>query len=396
MKNFRALLTSVTSLISIAFIIAVFKLALPVKAEANLDISKDDFKRWSILLEKDSENETATYQDLISKQAVKLTIGLNSDREKALAFAIWIAANWRNASENPIIHNSVDSKSMLAKFINRTGKCGTRTKIFNDMAKVAGLKSQRYSIYNFGKVGGGHTAPQVFWDDKWHFFDVTYSGYFEKSGRILSFDEIVKLGDDALNYLVAFDSFGDVEKIELPSSKWKFVDNAQRMSETYSYKNLLKAGSRGFVGEPTPVTLQFSMSPGDFLGSLDKRGRDVFKQGKEKQKSEQLHRMGFSSVPFFQKIILEKLEPGKTYRYQLDIARSTFKKKKWNFRKDAEMFKANSTNCEITLGNTFGNNSGQWVIDVKALTKSCTLNIDHNILKRGKFIVIDKIQFSEL
>ena len=60
------------------------------------------------------------------------------------------------------------------------------------------------------------------------------------------------------------------------------------------------------------------------------------------------------------------------------------------------MFKANSTNCEITLGNTFGNNSGQWVIDVKALTKSCTLNIDHNILKRGKFIVIDKIQFSEL
>ena len=122
------------------------------------------------------------------------------------------------------------------------------------MAKVAGLKSQRYSIYNFGKVGGGHTAPQVFWDDKWHFFDVTYSGYFEKSGRILSFDEIVKLGDDALNYLVAFDSFGDVEKIELPSSKWKFVDNAQRMSETYSYKNLLKAGSRGFVGEPTPVT----------------------------------------------------------------------------------------------------------------------------------------------
>jgi hypothetical protein len=377
-------------LLFIILIIAVLTIILSVGPGSNLYFSRNDFKRWQILQEKDGVSEKNVYYYLISQQAFKLTTGLNTDREKAMALATWIAANWRNASTDPIIHNSHKSKSNLAKFINPTGACGTRTKIFNDMAKAVGLKSQRYSIYNFGGVGRGHTATQVFYDNKWHFFDVTYSGYFEKSGKILSFDEIVNLGDDALNYLVAFDSFGDVYGRNLHSSQWKFVDNAKRMARIYNYKNLLKASSRGFVGKPIPVTLQFAMSPGDFLGSLDNSSRDVLEQGIKKQKSEQINLMGFSSVPFFQKITLENLELDKTYRYEFNIVRSKIKKK-WNFN-------ASSKNCKITKGNTFSYNSknvSQWVIEINPLSKTCSINIDHNILIRNNILVIDRISFSE-
>jgi transglutaminase-like putative cysteine protease len=142
----------------IVFMIGFVGVGIPDKFVVASEISEVKLKRWAILSERDGKNEKATYRGLISKQAIQLVTGLKSDREKALAIASWIAANWRNASENTAVHNSHNSKSMLAKFINRTGACGTRTSIFVDMAKAAGLKVGRYSIYNFGRVGAGHTA----------------------------------------------------------------------------------------------------------------------------------------------------------------------------------------------------------------------------------------------
>ncbi len=353
----------------------------------NFSPAKVDLEKWKRLNKRDGKEERKIYKRLVAQQSAELVRGLTTDREKAIALAKWIAGNWRNPSKDPVVHASHNSSSYLAKFLNRTGACGTRTGIYISLAKAVGLKVKPYSIYNFGKVGSGHTAAQVFWDGKWHYMDVTYSGYFEKDGDILSFDEVVSLGASATDYLVPFESFGDVYGRNHPISKWRLVDNSERMKRVYAPEMLASANSRGFVGDAAPVTLKFAMKPGDSLGTVDGNGKDVFKQERKHNKSEQLERMGFTSVPFFQEIHLQKLQPGQTYRYQIDFFGSKLKK--------GDLFEANSKNCTLKAGQKF-DGVGSWVIEVQVNSDHCTLDITHNILDPNRFLEVDMLQFGEL
>lgn len=353
------------------------------------------FSRVTRLLEQDQEQQKATpktrddrlYLFILGQKVDQLVDGLQTDREKAVAIAQWIGTKWRNASVLDRALQSHSSGSKLDQTLYRTGACANRSTIFVHMAELAGLRAKLFSIYNFGRVGDGHTAVQVYYDDGWRFFDPSYAGFFEKEGRILSFQEILSEKDQALSYLVPIGRSGDVwYKSRWNPLTWRPVDNTRRMSKVYAPKNLARAHANGFVGDPTPITLKFSMTPGDQLGSIDQGNRDVYRDVRKFQKSEQLERMGFTSVPFFQQIDLTNLKPETTYSYELSTYRSNLK--------EAHEFAAEATGCKIVSGGKFSG-SGTWKIRLNSHAESCKLTIKHNIFDRARYVLVDQISFKE-
>ena len=314
--------------------------------------------------------------------------GATSDREKALLLAAWVGTHWRNASSLEKVNASHTSGDNFSRWVHRTGACGTRVTIFVNMAEIAGLRVQRFSVYNFGKVGSGHTAAQVFWDDKWHYFDVTYAGYFEKNGEILSYEEMLIESEagNLYDYMVPFEDFGDYYGRSNKPKNWRPVQNQERMRRTYHPENMRKGTSYGFVGFPDPVTLYFALPPGIEIGRLDGQFNDVREDGINLNVSEQLERMGFSSVPFFYDISVPEVEPDTSYTLRYDIQKARVP--------DGALFEISSLNCTITQGNQFmpDAGTGSWVIEFESGSEvQCDLSITHDIGTRGQFLFIDKI-----
>lgn len=336
------------------------------------------------ILPEDVTTEDLAFKWMIRTEAERITAGLASERDKALALARWIGTKWRNVSALELVSDSHDKGSWIERFVYRTGACGTRANIYVFMAEAVGLRAKVFSIYNFGHVGAGHTAVQVEWDGKWHFIDVTYAGWFEKDGDVLSFAEIAALGAGALDYLVPIETEADSYWTDrLNPLTWRRVDNRERMSRVYSAGNLALSQSNGFVLDPTPVTLRFGMVPGDSIGEIDASGRDVFRS----DKSEQLGRMGFSSVPFFHEISLGGLEPGRRYVYRVDF---------WGAKMAGQkpFFTAESAGCSIVSGADYRPDAlAPWAIELQAASADCVLSIKHNVLRRGRFLEVDRVAF---
>lgn len=148
-----------------------------------------------------------------------------SDADKAIVIARWVAAN--NTNQPTERHGP--------------HLCGHRSTIFELLAKRADLQVSRLAIGNF--AGSGHTAVEVWYDGAWHFLDVTYAGYFERDGRILSFQEIQASPEQAIAGMVVFDGTRDLWPDGRP------VDNRERMALNYTAENIRSA----VVLEPTPA-----------------------------------------------------------------------------------------------------------------------------------------------
>ncbi|MDA0824410.1 MAG: hypothetical protein O3C28_18600 [Proteobacteria bacterium] len=368
----------------------------------------DPLERAGLVLQGEITKEDVSSDDrlmlwLLGQKADDLTRDLSTDREKAIAIAEWIGTHWQNVSPLEAVRRSHSGDSRLENLIYRTGACGARSNIFVHMARLANLNAKRFSIYNFGAVGSGHTAAQVEWDGKWHFFDVTYAGYFERSGDILSFDELRELGDMAKDHLVVFDNRGDHypcgKSIRLnidPGCRdrlnpltWSRIDNRERMTRVYSGENLAQSDAAGFVGDPTPVTLAFSMSPGEALGQIDGSYDDVRRAARKMRKSEQIERMGFTSVPFYQSIELVDLKPDVAYAYTIEISRKAGK---------GFIFTADARGCRIISGARYepDESAGAWKIEIASETASCNISVSHDARRPGSFIAVDRIAFTEI
>lgn len=67
------------------------------------------------------------------------------------------------------------------------------------MCEAIGTKANVFNLYNFGRVGVGHTAAEAYCNGKWHYFDPTYAGYFMINGDVLSWAEIKSNPNLAIN-----------------------------------------------------------------------------------------------------------------------------------------------------------------------------------------------------
>lgn len=152
---------------------------------------------------------------------VNLKPGMSTE-EKSIALSEWIVRNSTNYHPIKNVHG-------LPFF----GRCGYRATVFEALAHRAGMKVARVAIENFAE--SGHTAVEVFYDDGWHFFDVTYAGYFRMDGKILSFAEIQAHPRKAI---------GNVVVIEGSLDRWpdgREVDNHDRMALNYTEANITNA-----------------------------------------------------------------------------------------------------------------------------------------------------------
>jgi hypothetical protein len=157
------------------------------------------------------------------------------DEEKAIAIAHWVSANSTNQLVGP--------DPPLVPFY---GRCGHRATVFLQLARRAGLEARRVQFERFGD--GGHAAAEVRYGGGWHYFDVTYAGYFRKDGEILSFDEIRAAADDAIEHAVVFEFTHDHWSDGRP------VDNRQRMRQNYTPERIRGAVVQPSVGRPTDRT----------------------------------------------------------------------------------------------------------------------------------------------
>lgn len=165
-----------------------------------------------------SHTRMDTYWELASRS---LRAGMN-DEERSIALASWIARNGTNDHQRKV-DDGVPFLSL----------CGYRSTVFQRLGARAGLLVRRVALDDF--AGSGHAAVEVHYDGTWHFYDVTYAGYFRVGGRVLAFDEVQARPAWALAGLVVLD--GSIDR-------WgdgKPVDNTERMRLNYTPENLRAA-----------------------------------------------------------------------------------------------------------------------------------------------------------
>jgi hypothetical protein len=149
-----------------------------------------------------------------------------SDEAKAVAIAAWVAA-----------HSSNEPAGPDAPVPPIRGLCGQRAGAFVELARRAGLRAARLDFARFGS--SAHSAAQAWYDGGWHYFDVTYAGYFRVGGRILAFEEIQADPAAALAGMVVLPGGG--------LDRWSdgtVVDNAQRMRQAYTPEAIATAEPR--------------------------------------------------------------------------------------------------------------------------------------------------------
>lgn len=84
------------------------------------------------------------------------------------------------------------------KFVveEKIGACGTFTNVFNALMAANGFKARIINLYNYPTNELGHTVSEVYYDNKWHLYDTTFSAYFTDdpsnviNPNVLSFEEI--------------------------------------------------------------------------------------------------------------------------------------------------------------------------------------------------------------
>lgn len=208
-----------------------------------------------------------------------------SDDQIAEALARWVVNNSTNARWVPedalysLPEGARGSDDALLPF---HGLCGDRSLLFEYLCLRGGLTVSVFNMYNFSAPGHGHSCAQVFYDDEWHFYDVTYAGMFVVNDKVLSFAEIRADPISALAGMVVFEPTGDIRdyySIGLP------VNNNVRMDDVYTEEAVANAISTSFLGSgnlvPLKVIFDLSNLPmyvGDLAGTASDLNRDGSRQ----------------------------------------------------------------------------------------------------------------------
>jgi hypothetical protein len=202
-----------------------------------------------------------------------------SEEEKVLAICKWISENISNRE------NDYDSSMSVYNDIygwlgGRKGLCGARAQIAVKLLEYINVDVYQMNLYDFPSVSsGGHACIEAYWDEKWHFIDVTMAGYFQKDGVILSFEEIIESLEAALEGMVVWDKSLD------RYSSGEAVENKRRMEEHYFVESLKNFKSYGKKEKEAEVFVYPQIDLEKFrqleIGKKDENSEDVRVDGME-------------------------------------------------------------------------------------------------------------------
>lgn len=250
-----------------------------------------------------------------------------TESEIAEALARWIVNNSTNArwvpgnSIYPLPEGARGSDDALLPF---HGLCGGRSRLFEYLALRAGLAVSVFNMYNFSGPGHGHTCVQVYYEDAWHFYDVTYAGMFTVSEKVISFSEMRDDPATALAGMIVFEPVGDIQDY---SSSGLPVDNNIRMRNVYTEIALSNAVSTSFLGSGNlvPLEVQFDLSLVPIhLGEPEGTTVELDADGTSQSVSSPLGLMlGYVFDNFQPTLLMSNAVIGKTYKLTFYIYRST-------------------------------------------------------------------------
>lgn len=326
---------------------------------------------------------------LMTEKVEQLIKNLTTDEEKVIAIATWISSHIGNvASKNPRLADIESNTNANAYdfFLSRRALCAGRAELFVEMLNAINIRAQRYNFYNYPEYGSSHACAQAFYNGGWHFFDVTYAGYFKKKNKILAIDEIIKeaKNNSHLKYLVvlpsSIDCWGTIEAGK--------VDNYKRMAVNFTREALVNAKSHGFLGDT--ISLETVITPNKFQknkyeigftkGSYFELEKDAVKDGL----SAYIGVIGTKHDNFFHQWSFQKLEH-KSYTMKFHVYNRTAQNLK---------FWAKAENATIIKGDHY-NNEDVWEITFKPISDNAKIivgydNYNHNSNNHGLFL--DKIE----
>ena len=260
-------------------------------------------------------DQLAELQDAIFAEKVEQIItGAETEQEKVIAVARWISGHIGNQQD-------ILSDEYFPSFASRVGLCGSRVRIFVKAMETLSIKAHLFNMYNFGGVGYGHSCVEAFYGGKWHFFDVTYAGYFMKDGDVLSWDEITHNPEAAIKSMVVFedtrDRYNQYSGLKDKRSDNELIDTQERMETIYTIEAISNSvNTSGAIKEKLKVAdIRFESS--DFpihLGKVDQDSSDVWREGIEKSLTENFENIFNTRVDFFHlKWHLSNMGVGKKY-----------------------------------------------------------------------------------
>lgn len=326
---------------------------------------------------------------ILAEKAENLTQNLENDQEKCIAIAKWISSH--------IANNNQFANRVFNWFASRSGFCGARAQIFVKMLNTIHIPARVFNIYNFPYPGGGHSCVQAFYNNKWHFFDVTYAGYFLKHGNILSWEEIKSEAKNGKHwdYVVIFEETHD-NYINSNNDVISIANNFERMKIHYYEKDLIiNNSSYGFYKKDIfnlfiPIDMQNMKSNKLIFGKKDGDCDDLEKIFNGQKISMRIGIIGPIIDNFFYHWNFKHLEIGKTYSLKFFI----YKKSKRDLS-----FWVKSDDLNIILGNKFQSNSDVWEIRFVALSSKGSLLIgydDYHAEKNPQGLYLNLIEVEKL
>lgn len=328
-------------------------------------------------------------EGMLASQTEEIVKKSNTDQEKAISIARWISSNISNRKN--------EGRDEYSWYASRSGLCGARARLFVKMCELEGIPAKVFNMYNFGRVGGGHSCAQAYYNDKWHFFDVTYAGVFMDNGEVMSWDEIITNPKRAMENLVIFqetiDRNGSVTEALEDRTK---VNNNERMHIAYSEAYLENARSYGFFKENDVKTLfpniNLSQDTNITIGKIDKQFNDVTEDGINKQISEQLGvSLGTGTDTFHTTWELKNLDIDSNYSIKYHVYKSTAKDLK---------YMANGIDAYIIKGNEYrtlkdGEYSDVWEIQFKPKKENCSIEIKYDFREEQQLLFVDMIEIKK-
>jgi hypothetical protein len=317
---------------------------------------------------------------LLAEKTEEIIKDCTTDQQKCIKIAEWISSNISNGTQE-------SGKDYLAWFSQRNGLCTARVKLFIEMTSIVNIESKMFNIYNFGHVGGGHSCVQAYYDNGWHYFDVTYAGYFVDNNKVMSWDEIVNSAKAINKHMVIFENTLDKYSTEEKAS------NYDRMKIVYTPESILNAKTYGFIGNDS-IKILYSIIDCNglgeiILGSIDGDTGDVNADGVQKNISEQLgSSIGNAVDGFHVSWNFINCEPGKKYTLTYYL----YKASKYDLE-----FWAKSEGANIVSGNTYSSinvkdkSLDKWAIEFIPDKETCSVAIGYDFKEPG-LLYVDKIE----
>ena len=199
-----------------------------------------------------------------------------NEEQKVLAICKWVSENISNREYDwdklASVYN--DTYGWLS---SRSGLCGARAQIAIEMLKYINVEAYQMNLYDFPDASLGHSCIEAYWDNKWHYIDVTWAGYFTYQGEILSFDEILREPQLAVEGMNVWEPKLDKGTLEEDS----LYDSL--MKKYYTVENLQGFRSYGKKDKETVVFVYPKVDMGKNsaikIGELDGSSEDVRTDG---------------------------------------------------------------------------------------------------------------------